>query len=278
MKREVVLNGRKVGEGYPTYVIAEIGINHGGEKEVGFKLIDAAVEAGVDAVKFQTYITEKRTPKDSPIFGILKKCELPFDAFKEFKEYSEKKKVQFFSTPFDNDSFDYLESINVPFYKIASFDVTNSAFLEKVARAAKPVILSVGMSNLEEIKKSCEIFDRNQATPVLLHCITSYPNVEEESHLRAIRTLREEFDYVIGQSDHTPDIAAPLYAAAIGASVLEKHFKIDANMNCVDAPVSIDKLQMARLVKELRRLEKMLGKPEVEIREVEKQYQWLRRR
>jgi len=276
--REVILNGRKVGDGYPTYVIAEIGINHNGNKETGFLLIDAAAEAGADAVKFQTYITEKRTPKDSPIFDILKKCELPFDAFREFQLHAKKKNVEFFSTPFDVDSLAYLESIQVPFYKVASFDVTNTSFLEKVAQTHKPLILSVGMSSAAEIERAREVVTSSGAELVLLHCITSYPNVEEQSHLSAIYTLREKFDCVIGQSDHTPDIQAPLYAVAAGARVLEKHFKVSVDMDCIDGPVSIDTAQMKKLVAELRRLEKILGRSEIQIRETEKQYQWLRRK
>ena len=139
------------------FTIAEIGINHGGDINIAKQLIDSAVKAGADAVKFQTYLTEKRVPKDSPIFTILKNCELPFEAFKELKEYSDKKGIIFFSTPFDEESVDYLESINIKLYKIASFDVVNNVLLKKIAATGKPVILSVGMSNIDEIKNAVKI-------------------------------------------------------------------------------------------------------------------------
>ena len=136
------------------FTIAEIGINHGGDINIAKQLINSAVKAGADAVKFQTYITEKRVPSDSPIFTILKNCELPFEAFKELKEYSDAKGVIFFSTPFDEESVDYLESIKVELYKIASFDIGNMDLLEKVAKTNKPIIMSVGMSNIDEIKNA----------------------------------------------------------------------------------------------------------------------------
>ncbi len=275
--RQAELNKKKVGDGHPVYVIAEIGINHGGDLDTAFKLIDAAARSGADAVKFQTYITEKRTPKNSPIFDILKKCELPFGAFEKIKAHASHREVEFFSTPFDEESLECLEAIACPFYKIASFDVTHTGFLEAVASKKKPVILSVGMSNQSEISRAVEILSRNGQDVVLLHCVTAYPMPEKDANLSAIYTLREFFDCVIGQSDHTPDITVPLYAVAAGARVLEKHFMLTRDMACVDAPVSIDESQMGRLVSEVRRLEGILGRPALAMREIEAQYQWLRR-
>lgn len=247
------------------YVIAEIGINHEGNINTAKQLIDSAVKAGVDGVKFQTYITEKRTFKGSPIFDILKKCELPFNAFKELKDYAAQYKVDFFSTPFDDDSVDYLESIGVELYKIASFDVVNEPFLNKVAATQKPVILSVGMSDLKEIREAYNILSRKTNKIALLHCISAYPTKEEDANVAAIYRLKEEFDCVIGHSDHTKDIRVPLYAVAAGAQVIEKHYRISDKMHCVDAPVSITEGQMKMLIREIRRLEKILGNGEVGI-------------
>ena len=217
-----------------TYVIAEIGLNHGGDLALAKKMIDAAVSAGVDAVKFQTYLTEKRTFPGSPIFDILKKCELPFEAFKELKDYSKGKNVDFFSTPFDDDSVDYLDSIGCDLYKVASFDVVNIPFLRKVAKTGKPVILSVGMSDLTEIRTAYNTLKEHTNNIALLHCISAYPTQEADANLAAVHTLQSEFDCVIGQSDHTDGILVPLYAVAAGAQIIEKHFKMDGQDDCVD--------------------------------------------
>ncbi len=261
-----------------THIIAEIGINHGGDIGTAKKLIESAKRAGVDSVKFQTYITEKRTKPGSPIFDILKKCELSFDAFKELKDYSDKKGITFFSTPFDSESVDYLESINCPFYKIASFDLVNKPFLEKVAKTAKPVILSVGMSKINEIETAVEILQKHTNKIALLHCISAYPTKEEDANLAAVHTLRQKFgNYLIGHSDHTDGIKVPLYAVAAGAKILEKHFKIDAGMDCIDAPVSITESQMKQLVSETRALEKIMGDGIPDLTEAQKGIEQYRR-
>ena len=259
------------------YIVAEIGLNHGGDMGTAKKLIDSATRTGVDAVKFQTYITEKRAPGDSPIFGILKKCELPFSAFKELKEYSEARRLEFFSTPFDGESVDFLESINCSIYKISSFDVVNHKLLRKVADTKKTVAMSVGMSNLGEIEKAFKILKSRTDKIALLHCISAYPAREEDSHLSAIYSLKNKFDCVIGQSDHTNEILTPLYAVAAGAQIIEKHYKINEAMDCVDAPVSISEAQMKKLVGKIRRLERIMGNDTVSMRDAEKGCEMFRR-
>jgi sialic acid synthase SpsE len=242
-----------------TYVIAEIGINHGGDINLAKKMIDSVSRTGADAVKFQTYITEKRVSKDSPIFDILKKCELSFDAFEELQTYSKSLNIDFFSTPFDNDSVDFLNSIGCDIYKIASFDIVNKELLKKVASLKKPVIMSTGMSNLKEINTAYNILTQKTDKIALLHCISSYPTEENDANLLAISHLKESFNCVIGHSDHTNDIKVPLLAVAAGAQVIEKHFKIDDNMDCVDAPVSISESQLKELVSGIREIEKIFG-------------------
>lgn len=253
-----------------TYIIAEIGINHNGDINLAKKLIESAARSGVDAVKFQTYLTEKRVPKDSPFFEILKKCELPFKSFLELKQYAEKFNVEFFSTPFDEESVDYLESININLYKIASFDIVNTNLLHKIAKTLKPIILSVGMSNIKEIKNAFETIKAHNKNIALLHCISSYPTHENDSNISVIHKLKESFDCVIGQSDHTNDIQVPLYSVCCGAQILEKHYMIDENMKCIDSPVSITEKKMYKLVEETRRIEKIMGSPIPEIRDCEK--------
>jgi sialic acid synthase SpsE len=253
-----------------TFIIAEIGINHNGDINLAKKLIKSAARAGVDAVKFQTYLTEKRVPKDSSIFNILKKCELPFESFLELKLYSEKLNVEFFSTPFDNESVDFLKSIDISLFKIASFDIVNIKLLEKIAKTNKPIILSVGMSNFSEINKAYKTIRSFNDKIALLHCVSSYPTNENDSNISVINKLKESFDCIIGQSDHTNDIQVPLYSVCCGAQILEKHFMIDETMDCVDAPVSITERQMKKLVYETRRIEKIMGSPVLETRECEK--------
>lgn len=254
-----------------TYIIAEIGINHGGDISVAKQLIDSAARAGADAVKFQTYITEKRVSKDSPIFDILKKCELPFEAFKELKVYSKKQNIEFFSTPFDIESVDYLESINVGLYKIASFDIGNMDLLIKVAKTNKPIIMSVGMSSSDEITKAYNCIKKYNGRIALLHCVSAYPTNERDSNISAIFSLNESFkDCIIGQSDHTNDIDVPIYSVCSGAQILEKHFKLNESMECVDAPVSITELQLKNLVMQTRRIEKIMGSSKLQIRDCEK--------
>lgn len=243
-----------------TFVIAEIGINHGGDIDIAKKLIDSAARTGAHSVKFQTYITEKRTHVGSPIFDILKKCELSFDSFKVLKKYSEDKGLIFFSTPFDTESIDFLDSIDCPIYKIASFDVLNHPFLEKVASLNKPIILSVGMSDMKEIKNAVEVIRKQNDKLAILHCISSYPTNEKDANLGAVQSLITGFpSCVIGQSDHTNDIYVPALAVASGARILEKHYKIDAEMDCIDGPVSITEIQMKNLVDEVLRIEAIMG-------------------
>ena len=254
-----------------TYVIAEVGINHGGDIDIAKKLIDSAARAGVDAVKFQTYLTEKRAPEGNKvIFDILKKCELPFEAFKELQNHTAQYNIDFFSTVFDTESLDYLESINCSLYKVPSFDVVNLKMLEKVSQTGKPVIMSCGMSTLEEIKSAYGILRNGTDKITLLHCVSAYPNKSEDANLASIYTLKENFNCVIGYSCHTNGILAPVYAVAAGAQVIEKHFKIDDNMDCVDAPVSITEAQMKEMIAQIREAEGILGSEQLGIREPEK--------
>ena len=243
-----------------TYIIAEIGINHRGDINIAKQLIDSAVRSGVDAVKFQTYITEQRAPKgNNEAFKLLKDLELPFEAFKELKEYTKQYDVDFFSTPFDKESIKYLESIGTDLYKIASFDIVNHQLLAEVAKTGKPVIMSVGMSNLDEIKDAYDILREGTNNIAILHCISSYPTVEKDSNLSNIYKIQEKYDCIIGQSDHTNDIKVPAYAAAAGAQILEKHFKIDEEFECIDSSVSITEIQMKSLVKNVRELEEIFS-------------------
>ncbi len=259
------------------FVVAEIGINHGGNIETAKRLIESASKTGVDAVKFQTYITEKRVPKDSPLFSILKECELPQKAFKELKRYSEEHGLEFFSTPFDEESLSCLNELGCNLFKVASFDVTNHRFLSQIASLGKTVVMSVGMSNLDEIKEAYEILRSKTDKIAILHCISAYPTKEKDANLSAIYVLKNKFDCIIGQSDHRDDIAISVLAVVAGAQIIEKHFMIDEKMRCVDAPVSITEKKMKKMIEEIRKIENILGNAEFGIREAEKDCKILRR-
>ena len=262
-----------------TYIIAEIGINHRGDVEVAKQLIDSAIRTGVDAVKFQTYLTEKRAPEgNKEIFKLLKDLELPFHAFKELKEHANKNNIDFFSTPFDKESLEYLEIIGTDLYKIASFDVVNHQLLRSIAKTGKPVILSLGMSNLEEIREAYDILSEGTKNIALLHCISAYPTNENDARLANIYKLKDQFDCIIGHSDHTNDIFVPLCAVSAGAQVIEKHFKIDKDFECIDSAVSITEKQMKNLVNKTRRIEKIFSNEEFGIRKSEVDIQVFRRK
>lgn len=250
------------------FTIAEIGINHNGEIDQALRLIDAAHRSGADSVKFQTYVTEKRVKKDSEIFQILKNCELSYYDFEKLKKHADDLGIAFFSTPFDEESVDFLESLDVPFYKIASFDIVNRRLLRKVKEQNKPVIISTGMSNLKEVSSALKIFD-NKSPVTLLHCVSAYPTLEKDSNIASIDILRNRFENVVGQSDHTPGIKTSLYSFLRGAQVLEKHFKLDENFKCVDFPVSITESQMSSLVEKLREADLILGEGEFKASEAE---------
>jgi len=259
------------------YTIAEIGINHGGDVDLAKKLIDSAVRAGTDSVKFQTYLTEKRVPGDSPIFDILKQCELPFEVFEELKKHAEGQGVEFFSTPFDDESVQCLEDIGVNLYKVASFDVVNHKLLKRITETGKTVIMSVGMANLSEIQDAYKILKEKTDRIAILHCVSAYPTNENDANLAVIASLKSEFDCVIGQSDHTNDIKVPLYAAAMGAQILEKHYKINEDMDCIDAPVSITEKNMREMITEIHRLENIIGEQEIGCKETEQETKQFRR-
>jgi len=255
---------------FDPFIIAEAGINHNGKIKEALRLVDAAKKTGVSAIKFQTYKTEKRTKKNSAIFDILKKCELDYPDFKIIKDYCDEKKIIFFSTPFDIEAIDFLESIKVKLYKISSFDVENLELVKRVVKTKKPCIFSTGMSNLNSIINTYNLFKKKNVETGILHCISSYPNTEENSILSNINVLKQKFKSTIGLSDHTNDIKTSLYSYILGAKIIEKHFKINDNHKCVDSAVSIIPSQMIKLIYQINNFNKIYGKPKFGVRPNEK--------
>ena len=253
------------------FLIAEAGINHDGNLKNALKLVDVASKNGADAIKFQTYITEKRIKKKySKIFDILKKCELSYKEFEIINNYCKKKKIIFFSTPFDKEAVDFLESLKVKIYKVASFDISNFELIDKIIKTKKPTIVSTGMAKLEEIRKVYLSFLKWDIELALLHCVSSYPNKDINSYLSNISFLKKKFNYHIGISDHTNDIKIPIYANLLGANIVEKHLKINERHKCVDSPVSITGLQFKELKDEISKVALMKKKISFGIRKEER--------
>ncbi|MDX1618505.1 MAG: N-acetylneuraminate synthase [Balneolaceae bacterium] len=262
-------------------IIAEAGVNHNGSMTLATGLIDAAAEAGADYVKFQSFNTEKMTAKDAPRaeyqkeehdhpggpsqYEFLKTVELTEAQHETLKKYAEKKEIKFLSTPFDLASADLLDRLGVDYLKIPSGEITNKPLIEHIASKGRDVILSTGMSTLEEVGDAIEILEnggiaREQLT--VLHCTTEYPAPYDEVNLRAMETIREAFDVRVGYSDHTPGIEVPVAAVALGAVMVEKHFTLDRRLPGPDHRASLEPDELSEMVQAIRNVEKALGNPE----------------
>lgn len=264
----------KIGKGNPVFIIAEAGVNHNGDISKAKELIDAAVEAGVDAVKFQTFNTDKLTTKKAPKadyqnettdknesqYDMLKKLELSKEEHIILKEYCEKKNINFMSTPFSFDTVDLLEEIGIDIYKIGSSDTNNLPLLKCIAQKNKPIILSTGMSTLTEVSEAVDtILNTGNDKLVLLHCVSNYPAEYENINLKAMDTMKNAFNIETGYSDHTLGIEVPVAAAARGAALIEKHFTLDKNMKGPDHKASLNPKELKNMVQSIRNIETSLG-------------------
>ena len=256
------------------YLIAEIGVNHNADMELAKKMINAAINSGADAVKFQTFnadlLVSKNAPKvsyqlesampDETHYQMIKKLELSIDQHFFLKRYCDMKGVNFISTPYDIYSIDLLEQIGVQQYKIASADLVDLELLRRVASTRKPVLLSVGMARLGEVEDAVEIFSNySKSDLLLLHCVSNYPCSDESLNLNVMRTLQSAFDYSIGYSDHSIGIQASVLAVALGAKVIEKHFTLDKALPGPDHKASSTPEEFRLLSEAVRRAELMLG-------------------
>jgi N,N'-diacetyllegionaminate synthase len=254
-----------------TFIIAEAGVNHNGSIELAKKLIDVAVDAKCDAVKFQTFkaenviskkakkaqYQEQTTGASESQLEMVKKLELSFDQFRELKKYCEQKKIMFLSTPFDHESIDFLASLGMKIFKIPSGEITNLPYLRKINSLKTEVILSTGMANLAEIAAALKILKNCCVT--ILHANTEYPTPFEDVNLRAMKTIADKFKTKIGYSDHSLGIEVPVAAVALGASIIEKHFTLDQNMEGPDHKASLNPQQLKEMVVSIRNIEKSLG-------------------
>ena len=268
------LGRRRVGTGQPCFIIAEAGVNHDGKVEQALRLIDAARASGADAVKFQTWSTERLLTPTADLapyqrrnlgrsmsqFEMAKCLELSHAAFRRLKARAEQLGLFFLSTPDEEYSADFLERLGVPAFKLGSGEVTNLPFVRHVARKGRPVILSTGMSTLAEVEAAVRaIEDAGRPPLVLLHCVSDYPTQPRDCNLRAMETLRVAFGYPVGFSDHTMDPAIPPAAVALGACVVEKHLTLDRSLPGPDQAISLTGAEFAAMVRAIRAVEAALG-------------------
>lgn len=250
-----------VGKKYPTFIIAEAGVNHNGNVLLAKKLIDASVDAGANAVKFQTYVTEKLVSNKllPRMFKMLKKYELAPHIFGELKDYSKSNNIIFCSTPFDFSSVDLLENIGVQFYKIGSGDIDNLPLLTHVAKKKKPILLSSGMSSNKEISEALSSMYRFNNKITLLHCTSIYPAKIGDANLNLIQRLGEKYDILTGYSDHTLGIEASLAAVCLGACIIEKHITLDNKMKGPDHKTSLNPNDFKKMITSIRDIESSFG-------------------
>ena len=261
------------------FIIAEAGVNHNGSIELAKKLIDAAVIAGVDAVKFQTFKTEnlvsvnakkanyqkETTSNDESQFKMLKKLELDSNTHNELISYCQEKNIMFLSTAFDLDSIDLLEKLGLNIYKIPSGEITNLPYLRKIGSLNKKVILSTGMSTLDEIGETLDVLIKagtKKENITVLHANTQYPTPMKDVNLRAMLTIKNRFDVEVGYSDHTLGIEVDVAAVALGATVIEKHFTLDNQMEGPDHKASLEPEELIQMVQSIRNIEMALGSNE----------------
>lgn len=258
-------------------VIAEAGVNHNGDLNKALELIDVAAEAGADYVKFQTFKAEKivnptaqkaayqknnMKEEEDTQFGMLKKLEMGEAWYPVLIERCHKKGIHFLSTGFDSDSIDFLNKLDIPFYKIPSGEITNKPYLEHVAKKGKDIILSTGMATLEEVKAALEVImnqgiDKAQIT--VLHCNTEYPTPMEDVNLLAMNQMANELGVKVGYSDHTLGIEVPVAAVALGACVIEKHFTLNRNLPGPDHAASLEPHELKAMVQSIRNIEQAIG-------------------
>lgn len=259
------------------YIIAEAGVNHNGSLELAKKLVDAAVEAKADAVKFQTFIPEKvmsvfakkadyqvaNTGGEESQLDMVRKLFIPYEGYVELAQYCKEKGITFLSTPFDLQSLAFLDTLDMPWLKVPSGEITNLPLLLAAARTHTPIIMSTGMSTMEEIDFARKVLlDDGCPEVVLLHCHTDYPTKFEDANLLAMNAIRARFGGRVGYSDHTLGIEAPIAAAALGAEIIEKHFTLDKNMDGPDHVASLDPAELKAMVTAIRNIEVALGSGE----------------
>lgn len=271
----IKIGNKVINEVSPTFIVAEVGVNHNADIELGKRLIDLAVEAGVDAVKFQSFKADhlllksvqkapyqmKTTDQKETQYQMLKRLEINREQMLELQDYCEKKNTIFMTTPFEEESLKEVRDMNVSAIKVAATDITNIKFLRQIASLGKPIILSAGMCYLEEIRTALNTVLPINPNVILLQCTANYPIQNDEVNLKVIPRLRSEFDVIVGYSDHSVGIGAAPYAVALGAKLVEKHFTLNRSLPGPDQKASIMPNELKQMVQEIRKVELFLGSP-----------------
>jgi N-acetylneuraminate synthase/N,N'-diacetyllegionaminate synthase len=264
--KTVEIAGHQIGTGQRCFIIAEAGVNHNGDPAVARQLIEAAAKSGADAVKFQTFKAERIASARAEKADYQKQTtggeepQIEPETFSELKEHCRKSGIVFLSSPFDEESADFLDAIDVPAFKIASGEITNLPFLEHIARKGRPILLSTGMSYLNEVQDAVwTIREAGNEAMVLLQCVSNYPADPANTNLRAMITMAETFDLPCGFSDHTMGLTVPLAATALGACVIEKHLTLDRSMQGPDHSASLEPDELETLVQGIRTVESAMG-------------------
>lgn len=293
MKDFIEINGRRIGSDFPCYIVAEVSANHNGSFEQAVEIIKAAKQAGVDAIKLQTYTADTLTIRsDSEYFRIAggtpwdgktlydlyAEAYTPWEWQPRLKQIANDLGLELFSTPFDTTAVDFLEQMSVPAHKVASFELVDLPLIEKIAATGKPMIISTGMATLDEIKEAVTAAHGAGASQiVLLKCTAAYPAATEDMNLRTIPFLAEKFQLPVGLSDHTTGIVAPVAAVVLGACLIEKHLTISRSLRGPDSSFSLEPNEFADMVKAVRAAESALGAPYFGVAAAEKQSHVFRR-
>jgi len=259
---------RFIGDNEPCYIIMDVGANHNGNLETAKSLVLSAAENGAEAIKFQTYIADKMYSKNTPAFSkdlmtpykLIQKYQHPREWLSILSDIAKDNDIDFISTPFDKEAVDILEKINVPYYKVASPEIGDLELIDYIAKKDKPIILSTGMSYLGEIEDAVNIILKNNNNNIiLLQCTTLYPAPVETVNLKAIKSLKKIFPFLVGYSDHTLGIHISLAALSIGACIIEKHFTLDRKQEGPDHPFAIQPNELKSLTIKVREIEKAMG-------------------
>ena len=271
------INNRIIDINSPTYFIAELSCNHNQDKKIAYKLIDEAAIAGANAIKLQTYTPDTITlDTDNPLFTeclngtiwegkslykLYSKAYTPWEWHKELKDYANSKGLDLFSSPFDITAVDFLETLDVPAYKIASFEITDHILIKRIAQTKKPVIISSGMASLSELNDAITILRENGTTDIcMLKCTSAYPAKSEDANLITIKHMSETFGIISGLSDHTLGIEVPLASVVLGARIIEKHFTLSRDSGSEDDAFSLLPIEFKQMVDSVRIIEKTIGK------------------
>jgi N-acetylneuraminate synthase len=271
--RALDVAGRRIGPGSPCFVIAEAGVNHNGDLALAHRLVDAAADAGADAVKFQTFRADQLAAAEAPLAAyqrtgfdgggqreLLARLELSFEAHVELQRHATDRGIVFLSSPFDEASADLLEQLGVPAFKVPSGELTNIPFLARLARTGRPLLISTGMATMVEVADALDaVADGGDPPVALFHCVSSYPAAPADANLRAIETLRRAFAVPVGWSDHTEGTDIPIAAVAIGADLVEKHLTLDRSMPGPDHAASLEPADLKAMVRGIRTIGIALG-------------------